>query len=66
MPEDAVFQTQPQLVAEMLRNLHSEDLLPFKYVFSDSICGVSSDFIGTVENMPGITYFAPAPKDTLC
>jgi len=66
MPEDSVFQTKPQLAAEMLMDIHSENVLPFKYVLADSIYGVSPEFIGAVENLPGITYFVSVPKKTLC
>ncbi len=43
MPEDSVFQTKPQLAAEMLMDINSENVLPFKYVLADSIYGVSPD-----------------------
>lgn len=66
MPENSVFQTKPQLAAEMLMDIHSENVLPFKYVLADSIYGVSPKFIGAVENLPGITYFVSVPKKTLC
>lgn len=33
---------------------------------ADSIYGVSPEFIGAVENLPGITYFVSIPKKTLC
>ena len=35
MPKDAVFKTKPQLASEMLKDLHSEGLLPFKYVLAE-------------------------------
>jgi SRSO17 transposase len=54
------------LAAEMLMDINSENVLPFKYVLADSIYGVSPEFIGTVENLPGITYFVSVPKKTLC
>jgi len=51
MPENSVFQTKPQLAAEMLLNIHSENILPFKYVLGDSIYGVSPEFIGAAESL---------------
>jgi len=32
MPEDSVFQAKPQLAAEMLMDIHSENILPFNNV----------------------------------
>jgi len=66
MPENSVFQTKPQLAAEMLLNIHSENILPFKYVLGDSIYGVSPEFIGAAESLSGITYFVSVPKSTSC
>ena len=66
LPEDTVFRTKPQLAAEMLRAIHDEKTLPFKYVLGDSIYGISPEFIETVENLPGITYMVSVPKSTLC
>ena len=66
LPVDAVFQTKPQLAVEMLNAINKEDILPFKYLLADSIYGVSPDFIGAVEALPGKTYFVSVPEDTLC
>ena len=66
MPKDSVFQTKPQLAAEMLMDINSENVLPFKYVLADSIYGVSPEFIGAVENLPVRTYFVSVPKKALC
>lgn len=66
LPQDAVFQTKPQLAAEMLQALNKEDVLPFKYVLADSIYGISPEFIQAVENLPDKTYFVSIPKDTRC
>jgi SRSO17 transposase len=66
LPADVVFRTKPELAVEMLNAITKEDELPFKYVLADSIYGVSPDFIGAVEALPGKTYFVSVPKDTLC
>jgi len=66
LPADAVFRTKPELAVEMLNAISKEDVLPFKYVLADSIYGVSPDFIGAAEALPGKTYFVSVPKDTLC
>jgi len=66
LPEETVFRTKPQLAAEMLTELHEENLLPFKYVLGDSIYGESPDFIAAAESLPGKTYFVSVSKDMLC
>jgi SRSO17 transposase len=66
LPQDTVFQTKPQLAAEMLQALSDEDVLPFKYVLADSIYGISPEFIQAVEVLPDKTYFVSIPKDTRC
>ena len=66
LPEDTVFQTKPQLAAQMLSTISSEKALPFKYVLADSIYGVSPEFIETVDDLPGITYLVSVPKKTRC
>ncbi len=66
LPQNAVFQTKPQLAAEMLQALSEENVLPFKYVLADSIYGISPAFIQAVEALPDKTYFVSIPKDTQC
>jgi len=66
LPEDIVFQTKPQLAAEMLSTISSEKVLPFKYVLADSIYGASPEFIEAVEDLPGITYLVSVKKKTRC
>ncbi len=66
LPEDTVFRSKPQLAAEMLRAIHEEKTLPFKYVLGDSIYGISPEFIETVEALPGITYMVSVPQSTRC
>jgi SRSO17 transposase len=66
LPEDTVFQTKPQLAAEMLSAISSEKVLPFKYVLADSIYGVSPEFIEAVDDLPGITCLVSVPKKTRC
>ena len=66
LPKNTVFKTKPQLAVEMLEAIHSEKLLPFKYVIADSIYGISPEFIEAVEALPDITYFVSVPKSTEC
>ena len=66
LPEDIVFRSKPQLAAEMLRAISSENILPFRYVLADSIYGMSPEFIETVDALPNVTYFVSVTKSTLC
>ena len=66
LPEETVFRSKPQLAAEMLTELHGENVLPFKYVLGDSIYGESPEFIAAAESLPGKTYFVSVSKDTRC
>jgi len=66
LPETATFQRKPALAAEMLKEISSEKVIPFKYVLGDSIYGTSPEFINAVEALPGITYFVSVTKSTRC
>lgn len=66
LPEDAAFQTKPQLAVEMLNTVSNENVLPFKYVLADSLYGISPEFIAAVDALPDKTYLVSVPKDTLC
>lgn len=66
LPADTVFRTKPELAVEMLNAVSNENVLPFKYVLADSVCGVSPDFIAAVEALAHKTYFVSVPKETLC
>lgn len=66
LPESVVFQTKPQLAAEMLGFLADEQSLPFKYVLADSVYGMSPEFIKAVEAMPDKSYFVSITKTTAC
>ena len=66
LPESATFRTKPELAADMLKAIRSENVLPFKYVLGDSIYGISPEFIEAVEASPGTTYFVSVPKSIQC
>jgi len=66
VPEEATFKTKPQLAAEMLEEIDSENILPYKYVLADSLYGSSPEFIQAVEKLTGITYFVGISSETLC
>ena len=64
LPPTVQFRTKPQLAVEMLDAVDGK--LPFKYVVSDTLYGMSPDFIDAVERRPGVTYLVEVPSDTLC
>jgi SRSO17 transposase len=66
LPAGTVFKTKPQLAAEMLEKIVSEGKIPFRYVVADTVYGNSPEFIGAVENIPGVAYLVALPSDTLC
>ena len=66
LPKDIVFQTKPQLAAQMLRAIFAEDTLPFKYILGDAIYGASPEFIQAAEALADKTYFVSVAKSTLC
>lgn len=66
LPEKIVFRTKPQFASEMLIGLSNENVLPFKYVLADSVCGESPEFIAAVENFPGKTYLFSVTEDKQC
>ena len=65
-PKDLQFRTKPQLAADMLRDIAQESVLPFRFVLADTIYGGSPEFIGVVEEFPGVHYFVTMAHDTLC
>jgi SRSO17 transposase len=65
IPEELTFKTKPQLAGEMFLKIAKEELIPFKYIAADTVYGNSPDFIETLEQVPGKTYFLATAKDTL-
>jgi len=66
LPDEVVFQTKPELAAEMLKAISKENELPFKYILADTVYGVSPEFISAAEALQDKTYFVSIPKDTQC
>ncbi len=66
IPEDMAFKTKPQLARDMFLQIKEEGILPFKYVTSDTLYGISPDFMDTLEDIPDVTYFVSVPCDSLC
>lgn len=66
LPEDMTFKTKPQLARDIFLGIREEGVLPFKYVTADTVYGSSPDFIDTLEDLPGVTYFVSLPCDAQC
>ncbi len=66
IPQDLQFKTKPQLAVELFREVSEEKVIPFRFVVADTIYGNSPEFIETIENVTGATYFVSRPHDTLC
>lgn len=64
MPEELAFQSKPQLAADMVRTLHDEGVLPFKYVVADCLYGNSPTFLEAIEHYGELIYFVAIPADT--
>jgi SRSO17 transposase len=66
VPKELTFHTKPQLAAQMLRTLHDEGMLPFKYVVADCLYGNSPEFLAAVEAYVDLVYLVAIPADTRC
>jgi len=66
VPDDLTFHTKPQLAIEILRDIHQEELLSFKYMVADCLYGNSPEFIEAAEQCGGKIYFVSIPSDTRC
>lgn len=66
IPQDLQFKTKPRLAVELFREVSEEKVIPFRFVVADTIYGNSPEFIETLENVTGVTYFVSRPHDTLC
>jgi SRSO17 transposase len=66
VPDDLTFHTKPQLAVEILRGIHQEAMLAFKYLVADCLYGNSPEFIDAAEQCGGKIYFVSMPSDTRC
>jgi SRSO17 transposase len=65
VPEELRFQTKPQLAAEMVKAIHVEGRLPFKYLVADCLYGNSPDFLDAVDACVGVTTLVAIPSETM-
>lgn len=64
VPQDVLFQTEPELALEMLRGLVERGVLPFRWVTADEHYGMNPDFLDGVAAL-GRDYFAEVPVSTM-
>jgi hypothetical protein len=50
----------------MLRTLHDEGILPFRYVVADGLYGKSPEFLAAVEAYVDLVYVGALPANTRC
>jgi SRSO17 transposase len=66
MPEEVVWQSNPQLAAAMVEELHQAEILPFKYIVADCLYGNSPEFWAACKAWVGTGAFVATPADTRC
>jgi len=66
VPKEVVFQTKPQLAADMVRRLHESGTLPFRSMTADCLYGNSPEFWAACEACVGTVAFVAAPEETRC
>src|SRR6266581_4909814 len=66
VPDDLTFRTKPQLAVEILRDIHQEAMLAFKYIVADCLYGNSPEFIEAAEQCGGKLSFVSIPSETRC
>lgn len=62
VPSDIIFQTKPELAAEMVQAAHEAGTLPFRWLACDSAFGQDSNFLDTVSDF--VFYLAEVGCDT--
>lgn len=66
LPPEIIFQTKPQLAAEMLKEIAEQGQIQFRYILADSVYATSPEFIDAADALEGVTYMVQMPSDTLC
>lgn len=64
VPEDLVFQTEPELGLEMLTEINQRGVVPFAWVNADEHYGMNPDFLDGVAGLEK-WYFAEVPVSTM-
>jgi SRSO17 transposase len=64
VPADLAFQTQPELAWDMIRTLHTRQVLPFQWVIGDEHFGNNPTLLERIT-AADLYYLAEVPHDTL-
>jgi SRSO17 transposase len=63
IPDDIVFQTRPELAAEIVTSLRQRQVLPFRWVTCDEAYGNNPVFLDAISALK-LFYLAEVPHDT--
>jgi SRSO17 transposase len=64
IPADVQFQTEPAIALQMVRELHHEAVVPFRWVACDERYGQNHAFLDGIASL-GKYYFAEVPHNTV-
>jgi SRSO17 transposase len=63
IPDETPFRTRPELAADIVRTLHTRQVLPFRWVTCDEAFGNNPVFLDALVALK-LTYLAEVPHDT--
>ena len=66
IPQGVTFRSKPQLAVDILREIHLEKQLPFKYIVADCVYGQSPEFLDEVEKLKECVYYVAISRDSGC
>ena len=64
VPDDLPFQTQPEIAWQLIKRLHTEQILPFSWVIADEHFGNNPVLLDRIARAQ-LSYFMEVPHDTL-
>jgi SRSO17 transposase len=66
VPKETLFQSKPELAAQMLRAIRSEGVLVFRYIGAASVYGNSPVFLDALDACGGSVYLVGISSETRC
>jgi SRSO17 transposase len=66
VPKEAVFESKPELAAQMLLAIRVEGVLPFRYIGADSVYGNSPVFLDALDACVGAIYLVGISSEIRC
>jgi SRSO17 transposase len=66
VPKEAVFESKPELAAQMLLAIRVEGVLPFRYIGADSVYGNSPVFLDALDACVGAIYLVGISSEMRC